>query len=74
MCIRDRTQILQGDRRFDFVVRYKPEYRRTPEEIRNILLPTPEGNRCLLYTSTLPTAPKSRGFKASWHLTVNSSL
>jgi heavy metal efflux system protein len=39
------TQILQGDRRFDFVVRYKPEYRRTPEEIRNILLPTPDGNR-----------------------------
>lgn len=39
------TQILQGDRRFDFVVRYKPEYRRTPEEIRNILLPIPDGNR-----------------------------
>jgi heavy metal efflux system protein len=39
------TQILQGDRRFDFVVRYKPEYRRTPEDIRNILLPTPDGNR-----------------------------
>jgi cobalt-zinc-cadmium resistance protein CzcA len=38
------TQILQGDRRFDFVVRYQPEYRRTPEAIRNILLPTPTGN------------------------------
>lgn len=38
------TQILQGDRRFDFVVRYKPEYRRTPEAIRNILLPTPGGS------------------------------
>ncbi len=32
------TQILEGDRRFDFVVRYQPEFRRTPEAIRNILL------------------------------------
>jgi heavy metal efflux system protein len=39
------TQILQGDRRFDFVLRYRPEFRRTPEAIRNILLPTPDGNR-----------------------------
>jgi cobalt-zinc-cadmium resistance protein CzcA len=39
------TQILEGDRRFDFVVRYQPEFRRTPETIRNILLPTPEGGR-----------------------------
>src|SRR5262249_20917146 len=30
------TQILEGDRRFDFVVRYKPEYRRTPEAMKNI--------------------------------------
>jgi heavy metal efflux system protein len=37
------TQILQGDRRFDFVVRYQPQYRSTPEAIRNILLPTPNG-------------------------------
>ena len=37
------TQILEGDRRFDFVVRYQPEFRRTPEVIRNILLPTPDG-------------------------------
>jgi heavy metal efflux system protein len=39
------TQILEGDRRFDFVVRYQPEFRRTPEAIRDILLPTPDGNR-----------------------------
>jgi len=37
------TQILQGDRRFDFVVRYAPGYRGSPEAIRNILLPTPDG-------------------------------
>ncbi|HWW51051.1 MAG TPA: CusA/CzcA family heavy metal efflux RND transporter [Verrucomicrobiae bacterium] len=39
------TQILEGDRRFDFVIRYQPAFRRTPEAIRNILLPTPDGNR-----------------------------
>ena len=38
------TQILEGDRRFDFVVRYQPQFRGTPEAIRNILLPTPDGN------------------------------
>ncbi len=39
------TQILQGDRRFDFTVRYAPPYRTTPEAVRNILLPTPDGTR-----------------------------
>jgi cobalt-zinc-cadmium resistance protein CzcA len=38
------TQILEGDRRFDFVVRYTPEFRETPEAIRNILLPAPNGS------------------------------
>jgi len=37
------TQILQGDRRFDFVIRYLPQYRNSPDAIRNILLPTPSG-------------------------------
>jgi cobalt-zinc-cadmium resistance protein CzcA len=39
------TQILAGDRRFDFVIRYRPEFRQTPEAIRSILLPTPDGAR-----------------------------
>ena len=39
------TQILEGDRRFDLVVRYKPQYRENVEEMRNILLPTADGNR-----------------------------
>jgi heavy metal efflux system protein len=38
------TQILQGDRRFDFVIRYQPQFRTSPEAIRNILLPTPTGS------------------------------
>jgi len=37
------TQIIQGDRRFDMTVRYLPQYRDTPDSIRNILLPTPSG-------------------------------
>jgi len=37
------TQILEGDRRFDFVIRYQPQFRSSPEAIRNILLATPSG-------------------------------
>jgi len=36
---------LEGDRRFDFVVRYKREFRQDPEAMRNILLPTADGGR-----------------------------
>lgn len=39
------TQILEGDRRFDFVVRYEPQYRQNVDEMRNILLPTADGGR-----------------------------
>ena len=39
------TQILEGDRRFDFVVRYKPQYRENVDAMRNILLPTADGKR-----------------------------
>jgi cobalt-zinc-cadmium resistance protein CzcA len=42
------TQIIQGDRRFDFSVRYAPQFRSTPEEISRILLPTPDGNQVQL--------------------------
>jgi cobalt-zinc-cadmium resistance protein CzcA len=37
------TQILEQDRRFDFIVRYPLQYRETPEAIRDIQLPTPDG-------------------------------
>jgi heavy metal efflux system protein len=39
------TQIIEGERRFDFAVRFSPEFRDTPEAIRKILLPTPDGNQ-----------------------------
>jgi heavy metal efflux system protein len=39
------TQILQGDRRFDFVVRYQPPFRADPDAIRNIMIVTPDGSK-----------------------------
>ena len=37
------TQVVQGERTFDLVVRLQPQYRETPEQIGNILVPTPAG-------------------------------
>ncbi|HEY2467793.1 MAG TPA: CusA/CzcA family heavy metal efflux RND transporter [Terracidiphilus sp.] len=42
------TQIIEGERRFDFTVRYAPQFRSTPEEVSRILLPTPDGNQVQL--------------------------
>ena len=39
------TTIAQGERTFDLVVRLRPEFRRTPEEIGNILVAAPGGQR-----------------------------
>lgn len=39
------TQVVQGEKVFDLVVRLSPEYRQTPEAIGNILLPTPSGKQ-----------------------------
>jgi len=42
------TQVIGGERRFDFTIRYEPQFRSTPEEISRILLPTPDGNQVQL--------------------------
>ena len=42
------SQILDGERRFDLVVRYQEPYRRTVEDIRNIRIPAPSGERVSL--------------------------
>ncbi len=39
------TQVVQGERLFDLVVRLAPQFRRTPEEIGNILVATPGGQQ-----------------------------
>lgn len=41
--------IFEGERRFDVVVRLKGEKRNTLEDIRNLLIPTPEGTQLPLY-------------------------
>ena len=42
------SQVLQGERRYDLVVRYLAEYRSTIEEIENIRLLAPSGERVSL--------------------------
>ncbi|MBC7670983.1 MAG: efflux RND transporter permease subunit, partial [Polaromonas sp.] len=39
------TQVVQGERTFNLVVRLKEQYRQTPEQIGNILVATPTGAR-----------------------------
>ena len=43
------TQIVQGERQFDLVVRLQPRSRETPEEIGNILVATPDGQQLPLH-------------------------
>ena len=37
------TQVVQGEKQFDLIVRLQQQYRDNPEEIRNILVSTPDG-------------------------------
>jgi cobalt-zinc-cadmium resistance protein CzcA len=39
------TQVVQGERTFDLVVRLQPQFRGTPEQIANILVATPSGSQ-----------------------------
>jgi cobalt-zinc-cadmium resistance protein CzcA len=39
------TQVVQGERLFDLVVRLEPQFRETPEAIGNILVATPDGGQ-----------------------------
>ncbi len=39
------TQVVQGERTFDLVVRLQPQFRETPEAIGNILVATPGGQQ-----------------------------
>jgi cobalt-zinc-cadmium resistance protein CzcA len=39
------TEVAQGERLYDVVVRLKPEFRGTPEAIGNIRVPAPDGER-----------------------------
>jgi cobalt-zinc-cadmium resistance protein CzcA len=39
------TQVVQGEKLFDLIVRLQPQYRETPEAIGNILVATPDGQQ-----------------------------
>jgi cobalt-zinc-cadmium resistance protein CzcA len=39
------TQVFEGERLFDLRVRYAPEFRRTPEELGNLMVPTLNGGK-----------------------------
>ncbi|HXE55219.1 MAG TPA: efflux RND transporter permease subunit, partial [Tepidisphaeraceae bacterium] len=39
------TQVVQGEKQFDLVVRLEPQYRDNPERIGNILVATPDGSQ-----------------------------
>jgi len=39
------TQVLDGEKRFDMVVRFPPQYRSDVDQIKKILVPTPDGYR-----------------------------
>ena len=39
------TQVVQGEKQFDLIVRLEQQYRDNPEEIRNILVSTPDGQQ-----------------------------
>ena len=42
------SQVLKGEERYDLVVRYQPQYRSTIEQIQNIRLLAPSGERVSL--------------------------
>ena len=39
------TQVVQGEKQFDLIVRLEQQYRDNPEEIRNVLVSTPDGQQ-----------------------------
>jgi heavy metal efflux system protein len=56
------TELQENDRRFGVWVRYQPAYRKDVDNLQNILLMTPNGNRIPL--STLATISESHGATA----------
>ena len=40
------TQVFEGEKHFDLIVRWAPAFRKDLQAIRNILVATPDGTRC----------------------------
>ncbi|HXC33811.1 MAG TPA: CusA/CzcA family heavy metal efflux RND transporter [Verrucomicrobiae bacterium] len=53
------TQVIQGERLFDLVVRMKPQYRSSTRAISNLLIPTPSGTQVPI--SELATVRQGNG-------------
>jgi heavy metal efflux system protein len=53
------TQVIQGEKLFDLVVRMEPQYRSSPEQISNLLVGTPSGQ--LIPLSQLADIQESTG-------------
>jgi heavy metal efflux system protein len=53
------TQVVQGEKLFDLVVRMEPQYRSTARDISNLLVPTPTGQQIPL--AELATIKESTG-------------
>jgi len=53
------TQVIQGEKLFDLVLRMKPEFRENAHEIANLLVPTPDGKQIPL--SQLATIQQGNG-------------
>ena len=66
------TSVLEGDRQFDLVVRYTPEYRDTIEKIRNIKVAyqTPSGANAYIPLSELATITLDTGAAWIYHESV----
>jgi cobalt-zinc-cadmium resistance protein CzcA len=56
------TQVLEGDRRFDLVVRWQPQYRRSSEAIRQIQIALPGGGYVPLGQVATITAAEGASF------------
>jgi len=66
------TAVLEGDRQFDLVVRYTPEYRDSVEKIRNIKVayPTTSGSNAYIPLSELATITLDTGAAWIYHESV----
>jgi len=64
------TQVLEGDRRFDLVVRWQKPYRADLDAIRNIRVTVPDGSQVRLLRS--PTSRRRKARHSSIAITSNA--
>ena len=65
------TQVIQGEKLFDLVVRMKPEFRENAQQIGNLLVGTPSGSRFL--SANLRISAKPAGLPSSIAKTIRAT-